>query len=307
MRRWNWTTVLVLPILFAGLAACGDDDDPIDPGNGNGEPETYTLTVTGDDSFGSEHADDDVHVDVEDEGGDLVETESGTVSADGDAFSFTFDDALTEDEDYTVRYWIDASDAGTQGVCDPAGDEPSPDYTGTVDITGASEDVDETVSFDSEATTDCADFAYNLEFSGDDTFVGAHGDDSIHVAVVRDGDVVVADSSGTVATTEGEQAFSFTFENALTRHGDYHIDYWIDSNFEDNGTTGTEGECDDPAIDHQWRIDSEGEEDLAGVTADVTIEDTHRPDETEEVCATFQEDTSGDGALARRASARTGT
>lgn len=280
MRRSRWTTVLVLPILLAGLAACGDDDPTPPPS----EPGTFSLTFEGDETFQGAHGDQTIYVAVEDSEGEEVEFATGTVSATEDpAFSFTFEDALTEDQDYSVKYWIDSNftEEGTEGVCDP----PESDHQWDVAIEGVSEDVVLSETHEPGETTAVCEgtFGFNLDFSGDDTFQGAHADQDIQVAVVHEGlESVVATQSGTVAA-EGDQSFAFTFDGTLTRGADYHVDYWIDSNF----GGGSEGTCDPPENDHQWRIDAEMEEGLGSVAADAAFEDTHRPGETEDVCATF--------------------
>lgn len=116
---------------------------------------------------------------------------------------------------------------------------------------------------------------YNLTFTGDETFHNAHGGQTIHVGVREGSGTLVASETGTVSATE-TPAFSFTFTNALEAGEDYDLEYWIDSNF---GDGGTEGQCDPPSVDHQWSID------IAAVTDDVTIDDMHRPSETEDVCS----------------------
>lgn len=114
----------------------------------------------------------------------------------------------------------------------------------------------------------------DLTFTGDDTFQGAHGDQAIHVAIFHQGtDAMVANDQGTVSANSNP-SFEFTFMEVLAEGESYHLDYWIDSNF--NG--GTEGSCDPPENDHQWRME------VSSVSGDVTIADTHRPTETENVC-----------------------
>ncbi len=115
---------------------------------------------------------------------------------------------------------------------------------------------------------------YDLTFSGDATFHDAHGGQDIHVFIEDSGGSVVATDEGTVSETQ-EPSFSFTFPDALEDGESYVLKYWIDSNF----GGGTEGECDAHEVDHQWRID------LGTVDADVNLEDTHRPGETEQICS----------------------
>lgn len=121
--------------------------------------------------------------------------------------------------------------------------------------------------------------SFNLTFTGDETFHGAHGGDPIHVFVKNSGGSVVASASGTVSGSQ-VPAFSFTFENALKEGETYELNYWMDSNFEG----GTPGACDSPDVDHQWKID------IGPVSNDVTIDDTHRPTETEQVCTDSEDD-----------------
>jgi len=117
---------------------------------------------------------------------------------------------------------------------------------------------------------------YDLTFTGDDTFHGAHGDQTIHVGIREGSGTLVASETGTVSPS-AEPAFSFTFSNVLEEGEDYDLEYWIDSNFGDDGTQGV---CDAPNVDHQWEID------VDPVMDDVAINDTHRPTETEDVCTT---------------------
>lgn len=118
----------------------------------------------------------------------------------------------------------------------------------------------------------------DLTFTGDASFHGAHGDQAIHVFVVHSGGTVVASEDGTVSSS-AEPAFSFTFQDVLAEGESYDLNYWIDSNF----GGGTQGECDAPEVDHQWKID------VGPVSDDVTIADTHRPTETEQVCSDTEE------------------
>ena len=125
---------------------------------------------------------------------------------------------------------------------------------------------------------------FDLTFSGDASFQGAHGGQSIEVAVVdANSGEVVETASGTVSGTE-DPAFQFFFEDALTRGKHYFIDYWIDSNF----AGGSAGTCDLPANDHQWRNLLPRASDPDGVVANAIVPDVHRPAETESVCESFQ-------------------
>lgn len=114
----------------------------------------------------------------------------------------------------------------------------------------------------------------DLTFTGDASFQNAHGGQTIHVGVKDAAGTLVASDVGTVSST-ADPSFSFTFTDALEEGATYDLEYWIDSNF---GDTGTQGECDAPDVDHQWRID------VGAATTDVTIDDTHRPTETEDIC-----------------------
>ena len=116
---------------------------------------------------------------------------------------------------------------------------------------------------------------FDFTFSGDASFQGPHGGQTIEMALVR---VDLRVTGMSVVSATADPSFSFNFPDRLNEGETYHLDYWIDSNF----GGGTPETCDPPGNDHQWRID------LGVVTADVVIEDTHRPTETESVCATFQ-------------------
>jgi hypothetical protein len=119
---------------------------------------------------------------------------------------------------------------------------------------------------------------YDVTFTGDATFQGAHGGQAIQVAVVEQGGEVVAQDEGTVSAEE-DPSFEFTFPDAVVAGTSYDLVYWIDSNFAEGAA---EGVCEDPGIDHQWRIE------IGTVNAPVTINDTHRPGETESVCSVFE-------------------
>ena len=118
---------------------------------------------------------------------------------------------------------------------------------------------------------------FDLVFIGDASFQGAHGGQAIEIAVVEAGGGAVVASDGGTVSGAGTNAFSFTFDEVLEEGEAYEVHYWIDSNF-GGGTAGT---CDPPANDHQWSVD------IATVTQDLIMSDSHRPTETESVCATF--------------------
>lgn len=79
------------------------------------------LTFQGDASFNGPHGGQAIKAALVDTtSGELVDMQSGTVSADGDpAFSFTFRDALQAGDSYAVDYWIDSNfGGGSVGTCD---------------------------------------------------------------------------------------------------------------------------------------------------------------------------------------------
>lgn len=118
----------------------------------------------------------------------------------------------------------------------------------------------------------------DLVFSGDASFNGPHGGQTIAVAVVRmDDGAVVAKQSGTVSKT-ANPSFSFTFTGALENGKSYDVDYWIDSNF----GGGTAGVCDSKKNDHQWSVP------LGTVTGNVDHTEKHMPAKTTDVCDVFK-------------------
>lgn len=125
---------------------------------------------------------------------------------------------------------------------------------------------------------------YTLTFEGDASFQGAHGDQTIRVALLSGDGTVESVMEGTVSAA-ADPAFSFTFPDALEASQPYEIHYWIDSNF----GGGAAAVCDGPATDHQWRLSVDPAMD------DVTMTDTHRPGETELVCSTFAADLTFEG------------
>lgn len=273
-RTW-YVQCSLLSLLVFGLAACGDDDPA-------GPTGPFDLAFSGGASFQGAHGGQEIHVTVQETGGDVVASQSGTVSAASDpSFSFSFADVLEEGQTYELKYWIDSNfGGGTPGVCDP----PANDHQWIVAVTAASDDVTMTDTHrPTETESVCAVFAFDLSFTGDASFQGAHGGQELTAAVVRAGSgasagpLVVATEAAVVSGST-DPSFSLSFPGVLTRGHEYEIHYWIDSNF-GGGTVGT---CDAPANDHQWALD------VGFSDEDATVADTHRPTETEEVCSTFQ-------------------
>lgn len=146
MRR-TLTTILSLSILLSGTAC--DDDDVTEPEG------PFTLTFAGDATFQDAHGGQDISVALLNAQGAVLETMTGTVSADADpSFSFTFDDALEEGQAYGIDYWIDSNFAGgTAGVCDP----PVIDHQWHLDIPTVQDDVERTDTHRPGETTDVCD------------------------------------------------------------------------------------------------------------------------------------------------------
>ncbi|MEQ6916334.1 hypothetical protein [Halomonas aquatica] len=118
----------------------------------------HDLTFQGDASFGGPHGGQAVQVALVDAAsGEVLETKSGTVSADvSPAFSFDFPGALNEGSSYEVHYWIDSNfGGGTEGSCDPKGT----DHQWSVSLEGSGEAVTHAESHDPGAQSDvCATF-----------------------------------------------------------------------------------------------------------------------------------------------------
>lgn len=281
MSRSRFALLLVLPFVLLGLAACGDDETPT---GSDGPTGPFDLTFTGDATFQQAHGGQEIHVAVEAGDGSLVASETGTVSAEQDpAFSFTFTGVLEEGGDYALKYWIDSNftDESTAGVCDPK----EADHQWLIDVSGVSDDVRvDDAHRPTETESVCDAFAFDLTFTGDASFQDAHGGQTLTAAAVRTGSgvpggsMVVATMSTTVSSS-ADPSFSLDFPGVLALDQEYEIHYWIDSNFGD----GTQGTCDEPDDDHQWRLSPFGP-----VTADVTRADSHRPTETDDVCSTFE-------------------
>jgi len=118
---------------------------------------------------------------------------------------------------------------------------------------------------------------FQLTFLLDASFQGPHGDNTIHIAVVRSSDNVVVDGDfGTVSATMNP-SFTFVSGAVMDRGTDYEVHYWIDSNI----GGGTLGFCDPKAIDHQWSVE------FLSVTNDKVLAASYIPALTEDVCSTF--------------------
>ncbi len=116
-----------------------------------------------------------------------------------------------------------------------------------------------------------------LTFNLDASFQGAHGGQSIAIALVRTSNgSVVAQANGAVSATQ-DPSFTWSTGPIMQAGIDYEVHYWIDSNF----GGGTAGVCDPKANDHQWSVE------FLSVSNDVTWTTSHEPGLTEEVCATF--------------------
>ena len=268
MKRTLSVTNLYVCLLVA-LGACVESTTtPSDPSS---------LTFQGDASFQGPHGNQDIFVALIRTSDGAQALRTGTVSATVDpAFSFSFPSLLRVGAAHQVHYWIDSNfSGGTVGVCDPKAN----DHQWNVASPAVAGDVTITEVHDAATTTDvCSTFTTNLAFTGDASFHGPHGDHDISVAVVRSSDgAVVAQQTGTVSDTENP-AFSFTFSGLLVRGIAYEIHYWIDSNF----SGGTVGVCDPKANDHQWNVVAS-----TLVEEDVTVDESHNPGLTVDVCSTF--------------------
>jgi hypothetical protein len=125
-------------------------------------------------------------------------------------------------------------------------------------------------------TTDPAG-PFRLTFNLDASFQGAHGGQSIAIAIVRTSDgSVVAQANGAVSATQ-DPSFTWSTGPVMQAGMDYEVHYWIDSNI----GGGTLGICDPIAIDHQWSTE------LLSVSNDVTFTTAYQPALTEDVCSTF--------------------
>lgn len=125
-------------------------------------------------------------------------------------------------------------------------------------------------------TTTGPDGPFDLTLQGDATFHAPHADQTLNVALVGSDGTVLETMSGTVSAT-ADPAFSITFTDALDSGASYHVDYWIDSNF----GGGTEGACDPPPTDHQWRLE------VGPVSGDVVLDEDHDASTITDVCSSF--------------------
>ena len=109
----------------------------------------------GDASYQGPHAGHAISVALVSAGGTVVDTRTGTVSGTSDpAFSFTFEDDLTEGATYSVEYWIDSNfDGGTAGVCDP----PANDHQWRLSVPTVVGDFVLTADHDAEEVVDVCD------------------------------------------------------------------------------------------------------------------------------------------------------
>ena len=263
-------SLLMLCALLALPLACSDDEPTAPQG-------PFQLTFEGDATFQGAHGTQAIYVAlVRASDGEVVARANGTVSGTADpAFSFSFTAALERGSAYQLHYWIDSNfGGGTVGLCDPKAN----DHQWSVAIAAVTADVTVSETHQPAATTDvCPSFTTDLAFSADATFQGAHGGQMVYVAVLRASDgAVVARSSATVSGT-ADPAFSFDYPGLLVVGVAYRIRYWIDSNF----GGGTVGACDPRAMDHQWNVD------VAAVTTDVTVTESHDPGATTDVCQSF--------------------
>lgn len=117
---------------------------------------------------------------------------------------------------------------------------------------------------------------FTLTFSGDGTFAGAHGGQTVRAALVVPGPLqVVAVKTSSVSAT-ADPSFTFQF-GGLQPDRSYAVDYWIDSNF----GGGLDGVCDAPSADHQWRFT------VPSLSSDTALTAGHDPGATTDVCDAF--------------------
>ena len=117
---------------------------------------------------------------------------------------------------------------------------------------------------------------FELTFTGDASFQGAHAGQVITLALIRTSDgAPFPESSGPIS--DAPATISFRFGSIVEFGETYEIHYWIDSNF----GGGTEGVCDPPAIDHQWNVA------VPAVAGDVNILEPHNGATVTDVCSTF--------------------
>lgn len=262
-------TLLSLPALVVGAAACGDGGAAEAPAG------PFTLTFAGNASFNEPHGGQAITVILVSVTAGEESTKTGTVSAEAEpAFSVSFPDALEPGQVYEVRYWIDSNfGGGTEGGCDPK----ETDHQWVETVGTASEDIDLTVSHDPTATESvCAVGAFDLTFDGDASFQGPHGLQSVTIALVRSDGTVAFTDTATISDSE-DPSFSFSEASVLLPDVSHAVHLWIDSNFGD----GVEGVCDPPSIDHQWSID------LGVVTQDTVVSYGHNAEAATDVCDTF--------------------
>ena len=267
MRRGMF--VLLAVVTSIGLTACDDTMDPGDQG-------PYSLTFAGDASFQGAHGGQAIRVALV--GASSVDTVAeGTVSTSADpAFSFTFEDVLSEGEAYEVHYWIDSNfGGGAASVCDA----PATDHQWSVAIPAVAGDVALTdMHRPTETAAVCSTFAADLTFQGDATFQAPHGGQAVQAGVVRSSDGSLVISMSDTVEANADPSFSFDFPGALLKGVDYEVHYWIDSNFGD----GTAGTCDEVDDDHQWAVD------LGSTTEDSVVHtESHDAGAQSAVCSTF--------------------
>ncbi len=116
---------------------------------------------------------------------------------------------------------------------------------------------------------------YKLTFQGDATFTAVHAGQALKAGLIVKATNELLDVQSTTVASSGDPSFSVTFAPTLEPTVQYHLHYWIDSNF-GGGTVGT---CDPPQIDHQWALDPP--------IGQATFKDTHRPSDVSSVCGTF--------------------
>lgn len=270
MKRTHVGAALAAVLVLA-TGAC--DDDPV------AVEGPFDLTFSGDATFQNAHGGQTLRVAViSGETGLVVAEDETTVASSGAAsFTFTFLNVLDEDATYQIHYWIDSNfGGGNADVCDGT----DADHQWALQLSSVTSDVAiEDTHRPGETADVCTTFAADLTFRGDATFQAAHGGQTVSAAVVRSTDGAVLWTQQTTVSSTEDPSFSFSFPGALLYDDAFEIHYWIDSNF----AGGTQGTCDPPANDHQWAVDV-GQPDAA----EVVVEDTHRPTETESVCSTFE-------------------
>lgn len=269
--RMPRSRVLLAAVPLLALIGCGDSDDVTDdagasvdapmPSEDGGPAGAYDLRLRG--TGYAPHDGQTIYAALVNASGSVVDRAEAVVT--DSSYEIAFLGSLETGASYRIDYYADHDGDGRCSA-------PPADHVWQTDVPPVSGDVVIDDAHDpSFAAAACDSFpvtTFDLRLGGSN--YAPHDGQTVRAALVDEAtDRVVATTESTV--TGGTLDISMPAE--LVEGRAYRLEYYADHN--------SNGACDAPPADHVWR------QEIAAVTADVTIDRSHAPDFTPAACDAF--------------------